>query len=158
MVICPNCGAKNEEGEILCGECGAKLKGPARQVSPVIQAEPVKPEQPVVQAEPVKPAQPEIQAEPVKQEQPVVQTESVKYSEASAAKYGIDEPENAKRRMLPGTRIALLLIGVVILINVAGIVPRVTFGRTNIPTGITLKDYSGLVEIYNKDGTEVEVG
>ena len=29
-MICPNCGKKNEDGEILCCECGSKLKKPER--------------------------------------------------------------------------------------------------------------------------------
>ena len=57
MLICPNCGKKNEDGEILCSECGSKLKvterlqkgfAPRRET-----AEPVKPAQPVKTAESV---------------------------------------------------------------------------------------------------------
>ena len=66
MIICPACGKKNEDGEILCSDCGAKLKATERlqrgfaPKSTVV--EPVKP-----LAEPVaKPAEPVVKpADPV---------------------------------------------------------------------------------------------
>lgn len=86
MIICPACGKKNEDGEILCSDCGAKLKATERLqrgfapkstvVEPVKPlAEPVaKPAEPVKPlAEPVtKPADPVAKpAEPVKPADPV---------------------------------------------------------------------------------------
>ncbi|MBQ3852796.1 MAG: zinc-ribbon domain-containing protein [Lachnospiraceae bacterium] len=81
MIICPACGKKNEDGEILCSDCGAKLKATERLqrgfAPKSTVAEPVKPlAEPVAKpAEPVtKPAEPVVKpAEPVaKSAEPVI--------------------------------------------------------------------------------------
>ena len=143
MVICPNCGAKNEEGEILCSECGSKLKGPVRQAKPIIPTEPLK------FADAVAPKAESTQPEPVSADNVKSANIGSKWHVADLAD---EEPE--KSRMTSGV---VVLMVVIVAALFYGIIPTLINSYKRRPTGITLENYTFDVEVVDEDGKKEKI-
>ena len=170
MIICPACGKKNEDGEILCSDCGAKLKATERLqrgfAPKSTVAEPVKP-----LAEPVaKPAEPVIKpAEPVtKPADPVVKPVAAgsavtpEHGNAPAGNWNEVKFNAAAHRKTPEFSLGIVFCAVIAVLFFAGAAKALAFSAAHRLTDIHIYSsysYDSLMyssqdspEVYSSDG------